>query len=289
MASDQRFLVTGSKGCIGSWVIRCLLDEGTPVAAFDLDDEPGRLTLLASDDEIAGVRRIAGDITETETVARVVVEQGITHIVHLAALQVPFCQANPPLGARVNVVGTVNIFEAVDKNREQVKGVAYASSVAVFGPPDLYPDGLVRDDSPAAPSTSIYGVYKQANEWTAKYYAETRGIGSVGLRPFVVYGPGRDQGRTSTPTVALVAAAAGEPYHIDFGGHAVFQHARDVADLFIRVARAEVQDAPALNIGGPATALSEWVAAIEDVVPEAKGLITHGEMGLPFAYRVEDR
>ncbi|HEX8916900.1 MAG TPA: hypothetical protein VF898_00215, partial [Chloroflexota bacterium] len=99
---------------------------------------------------------------------------------------------------------------------------------------------------------------------------------------------GRDQGRTSTPTVALVAAAAGKPYHIDFGGHAAFQYAPDVANLFIRAARAEVQDAPALNVGGAAVSLSEWVTTIEEVLPEAKGLITHGDTELPFAYRVDN-
>src|SRR5581483_492658 len=114
-----------------------------------------------------------------------------------------------PRGANVNVTGTVNIFEAVKRNRDHVRGLTYASSAAVFGPPTLYPDGVVSDDSLPSPSATIYGVYKQANEWTARVYAETQGIGSIGLRPFVVYGPGRDQGRTSSPTVAVVAAAAG--------------------------------------------------------------------------------
>lgn len=287
MAKDQRFLVTGSKGCIGSWVIRCLLDEGTPAVAFDLDTDPGRVRLLASDEEIASVRWIAGNIVDAETVARAVVEEGITHIVQLAALQVPFCQADPVLGAQVNVVGTVNVFEAASRYQDQVRGVTYASSAAVFGPPALYPDGMVQDDSPTAPSATMYGVYKQANEWTAKHYSEAKGIGSVGLRPFVVYGPGRDQGRTSTPTLALVAAAAGRPYHIDFGGFAAFQYARDVAQLFLQAARAELPYASALNVGGAATSLDEWITIIEEIVPEARGTITHGTSELPFAYAVD--
>lgn len=302
VATDETFLVTGSKGCIGAWTIRLLLDEGTPVVALDLDADPGRLRLLASDEEIEQVRRVAVDITarsdpgrgdraaKPETgsagVARVVADEGITHIVHLAALQVPFCQANPVLGAQVNVVGTVNIFEAALAHRQQVRGLTYASSVAAFGPPDLYPGGLVADDSPLAPTT-FYGVYKQANEWTAKIYAEAHGLGSVGLRPFVVYGPGRDQGRTSTPTVAMVAAVEGRPYRINFGGHSVFQYAEDVARIFIRAARAPVEQAFALNIGGPSVSMAHVVEAIEAALPEAKGLITFDDTPLPFAGRVD--
>jgi nucleoside-diphosphate-sugar epimerase len=287
MAADERFLVTGSKGCIGAWTVRLLLDEGTPVVGFDLDADPGRLRLLASDEEVERVRFVAGDITDTATMARVVVDEGITHIVHLAGLQAPFCRADPVRGAQVNVVGTVNVFEAAQANREQVRGLAYASSAAVFGPSRLYPDGIARDDSPLAPSATIYGVYKQANEWTAKVYAETQGLGSVGLRPFIVYGPGRDQGITSTPTIALVAAAARRPYRISFGGHGVYQYAEDVARIFIRSARARPEHAYGLNIGGDSTSMADWVAAIEAAAPEAAGMITYEDVVLPFVSAVD--
>src|SRR4029077_2612484 len=114
--------------------------------------DPGRLRLLASDAQIDQVRRVAGDISNTAAVNRVVADEGITHIIHLAALQQPFCLADPPRGASVNVVGTVNVFEAVARHRDQVRGLTYASSAAVYGPPTLYPHGLVRDDSPLSPS-----------------------------------------------------------------------------------------------------------------------------------------
>src|SRR5262249_24985152 len=56
--------------------------------------------------------------------------------------------------------------------------------------------------------------------------------------PDVVYGPGRDQGLTSSPTTAMLAAAVGRPYHIGWGGVAGYQHAAEVADAFIAAARA---------------------------------------------------
>ena len=65
----------------------------------------------------ARVTFVAGDITDLDAVERASTRHGITNVIHLAALQVPFCRADPPLGARVNVVGTVNVFEAVKRRR----------------------------------------------------------------------------------------------------------------------------------------------------------------------------
>ena len=55
-------------------------------------------------------------------------------------------------------------------------------------------------------------------------------ISSVGLRPYVVYGVGRDQGLTSGPNAAMLAAAAGEAYTIGYSGRSQLQLAEDVAD-----------------------------------------------------------
>ena len=98
----------------------------------------------------------------------------------------------------------------------------------MFGPAVMYPDGLVRDDSPLSPSSTIYGVYKQANEWSGKVYAAISDLPSVGLRPFIVYGPGRDQGMTSGPSVAILSAVTGVPFHVPYGGHNLFHFGEDV-------------------------------------------------------------
>lgn len=274
MEARERFLVTGSAGCIGSWAMHLLSREGVEVMGLDLSSDHRRLRLLT--DRQGSMRFSQGDITDPDFVIGLVASERITHIVHLAALQIPFCQADPIGGARVNVVGTVNVLEAA--RQSGVAGLAYASSVAVYGPPELYPDG-VRDDSPLAPTT-LYGVYKQANERSARVYASDYGVGSVCLRPCSVYGPGRDQGLTSAPTQAMVAAAAGRPYHIPFGGGSTFQHAGEVARLFIAAARAEAKAAHVYNMGGPSVSIAEVVSLINAEVPGCE--ITHGDQPLPL-------
>ena len=78
--------------------------------------------------------------------------------------------------------------------------------------------------------TSHYGVFKVANEQAARvYWADRRRSRASACGPHSAYGPGRDQGVTSKPTVAMIAAAGGRPYHVDFGGRYQFQFVEDVA------------------------------------------------------------
>jgi UDP-glucuronate 4-epimerase len=264
---SERWLVTGALGCIGAWTVATLVREGADVTAFDLGTDDRRLRLIASDAELAPVGFVRGDITDLAAFERTLAEHEITHIVHLAALQVPFCKADPVLGAQVNVTGTVNVFEAA-KRRGLQTTIAYASSAAVFD-----------EQGRVAPRT-LYGVYKVANEGTAQVYAADDGIASIGLRPFSVYGPGRDQGLTAGPTLAIAAAVHGEPYTIAFGGRTQLHYAGDVARAFVRAARSEPAGAQVFSIGGPATAIADLVATIETIVPGAE--ISFDDVPLPF-------
>lgn len=271
--STERFLVTGASGCIGSWVTRLLLDEGVHVVATDLREDRRRLDLISLG-PVAGLTHLDLDVTDAGAVHAVIADNAITHVIHLAGLQVPFCAANPPLGARVNVGGTVNVFEAV-RAQDCGIGLVYASSGAVFGRSVDYPGGVVSDFSTPAPET-LYGVYKVANEGTARIYASDYGVGSVGLRPFVVYGPGRDQGRTSGPTIAMLAASAGVPYTIGLGGSSVLTYAEDCARTFVAAARsaAGTTDALCANVPGHRMGIRNLIEVIESVRPEAVGLIS---------------
>jgi nucleoside-diphosphate-sugar epimerase len=285
--TDERFLVTGAMGCIGAWAVRNLVREGLPVTVFDLASKPARLRLLLSDNELGQVNFIAGDITDLDAFEKALDDNGITRIIHLAGLQVPFCKADPPLGARVNVVGTVNVFESVKRRKARIDKVVYASSVAVFGAPEDYEPGAVMQENSALNPHTHYGVYKQANEGTAHVYWLDDGVASIGIRPYVVYGVGRDQGITSTPTTAMLAAAANRPYHISYGGRAMFQYADDAARAFIQAARSDYAGAGAFNLGGPAPDMQDVIRAIIQAAPEAADKITFKNIQLPFPAEVD--
>lgn len=267
--SGERFLVTGALGCIGAWTATLLVREGVPVVAYDLGDDDHRLRLVAEPAEIAAIDFVRGDVTDLEQLERTLTELEITHVVHLAALQVPFVKANPPLGASVNVVGTVNVFEAARRHRLPTP-IAYASTAAVYD-----------DRGERAPRT-LYGVFKIANEGTGSVYWADEGVASVGIRPYVVFGPGRDQGVTSGPSVAMEAAARGEPYRIAFGGRTEMHYAPDVARGFIAAARSKPIGAVAYDFPGTPVHMNEVVAAIEAAAPDARGLIDFDDVPLPF-------
>ena len=159
---DHRFLITGAKGFIGAWIVKNLVERGDRPWIFDVDAESHRLRLLLSDEQMECVKLLRGDVTRLEDLDRAVGENGITHLIHLAALQVPACAANPPLGATVNVVGTLNVFEVARRRPDQVKRIVYASSAAVFGPEEFYGHTTVPEGAALQPGTH-YGVFKQCN------------------------------------------------------------------------------------------------------------------------------
>jgi nucleoside-diphosphate-sugar epimerase len=217
----------------------------------------------------------------------VVQEHGVRRIIHLAAWQVPLCHQDPVRGALVNVVGTANVFEAARAAGGRVERIVYASSAGVFGPPALYPPGPLRDDAPPHPATH-YGVYKVANEATARVYWEEHRIRSSGFRPLTVYGPGRDVGVTAIPTQAMKAAVLGRPFELRWGGSTDMIYVEDVARALIRAARATLDRARVYNLHGSAVALADVVRVIETARPSAKGLIRHVDEPMPFASALDD-
>ncbi len=277
------YFVTGGMGCIGAWTLYHLVKEGKRAVCFDLADDRHRLDLLMPRDVQSAITFVKGDLTDLKQVSSAIADHDITHIIHLAALQVPACRANPSLGAAVNVTGTVNIYEAARANG--IKHLAAASSIAVYGARDKYPPGLVAHDAPKYPTT-LYGVYKVANEGTADIYWADHGISTTALRPYTVYGLGRDFGLTSEPTKAMLAASKGENFHISFGGRMQFHYASDVARQFIAAADQSLNGAYTFNLGTPPVTVSEVAALIMHICPNVT--ITVADTVLPFPEGFDD-
>ncbi len=285
--SGERYLVTGALGCIGAWTLHELVRESVPVVAFDRAADPRRPAMLLSPKELGRVTFVEGDIRDLAALGAAIDAHDITNVIHLAALQVPFCRADPIGGAQVNVVGTVAVFEAVRERRDRMAPVVYAGSVGMFdaADADIASGRLLADATPHP--VNLYGVYKLANEGTAHVYWSEHQVASFGLRPLTVYGPGRDQGITSTPTKAMAAAVLGLPYRITFGGSTLYQYAADAARLFIRASRAALPGANVANMGGSVASMDELVALIGTELPEAAGGITFDPRPLPLPVAID--
>jgi UDP-glucose 4-epimerase len=280
-------LLTGGYGCIGSWIACNLLERGDRVWIYDLKEDPKRLRQILPEEQVRRIGFLQGDVTDLVRLREALQTQQITHSVHLAGLQVPVCRADPLLGAKVNVLGTLAVFEAAKALGSQIHRFVYTSSAAVFGPPDVYPKGPLADDVPLVPSTH-YGVFKCCNEGNARIYFQDHGISSIGLRPWTVYGVGRDFGMTSEPTKAIKALALSRPYHITYGGWQDMQWVDDVAKIVVRCLEAPYRGAKSYNLRGHVVDLPTLHKAMCAVDSAAAKLITYGDRQITIAYDLSD-
>ena len=284
---NARVLVTGAQGCIGAWIVKQLLERGDEVVIFDVEPNPVRLKRIVPEDQLTTVRIETGRIEDTARIKALVKDRGITHIVHLAAVLMPFCQANPVVAGLVNVIGTLNVFEAARDAGRPVR-IVYASSSAVWGPEDAYEHRKLTEDDPLRPATH-YGVFKQANEGNARAFYASNGISSIGLRPWAVYGFGRDLGLTADPTLAIKALVSNEPFQIRLSGFMDLQYVEDVAAAFIGCLFSDIEGAYAFNLAGDVVNLeTEFIDILERIRPGAKRLITAEGPQVPVAYRMND-
>jgi len=281
----MRVLVTGGQGCIGAWVVKQLLDQSIEVVTYDLNPDPNRLALLASGEEISRIEFHIGSIEDTNQVKKLVRDRGVTHIVHLAGVLIPFCQANPAKGASVNVIGTLNIFEAARDAGRPVR-IVYASSAAVWGPEEVYGDRTLSESDTLLPKTH-YGVFKQANEGNARVFFLLNEISSIGLRPWAVYGVGRDSGLTADPTLAAKAVVLKRPFRIRISGSMEMQYVGDVAATFIRCLLSDLSGAHVFHIPGEIVEMNEVVRLLNDLRPQAAGLITVSGDPIPVTHKLD--
>ncbi|SAK88991.1 NAD-dependent epimerase/dehydratase family protein [Caballeronia ptereochthonis] len=251
----MRVLVTGGSGFLAAWVMRRLLARGMHVRAFDMREDAHLVRALAP--ERAGeIEWRLGDIGEARDVARAL--DGCDAVIHLAGVLTPACAADPVRGARINLIGTLNVFDAAIARG--LRSVLYASSAGVFG----------RDDGATPFPLTHYGAFKLACEGSARAYWHDHGMASIGFRPLVVYGAGRETGSSAGPSLACRAAARGEPYTIPFTGATGLVYADDVAAAYELALAREVTGAQAFTLAGDITPIESVIAKLTEIVPGAR-------------------
>ena len=247
-------IVFGGCGFLGSWIATKLLREGYDVTIFDLKMDKNLLNKLLVD-EISRVNFIRGDITKYDEVLSST--QNMQYVINLAGLMTPDCSENPSLGAKVNIIGSINVFDAVKSHG--IPFLVYESSAGVFGKNDQYYP---------VPETH-YGSYKLAVEGIARAYFNESNISSIGIRPFVIYGPGREVGGTAGVTLGCKAAKEKYSYIINFTGRAGFVFVDDVVDLVqMSIEKAPI-GATTININGITTSVKNFVNIIKKNIPLA--------------------
>lgn len=276
------YLITGGMGCIGSYVIRDLLNAGEKLIVFDSIHDLTIPKLVLSPQQLEGFTFVQGDITDLPHVLRTVKEHKVDRIIHLASWQVPACDANPPQALKVVCEGTINMFEAA--RIFNLKRVVWASTVAVFGAPEDYNHQQIKNDAPHYPKF-IYGACKSLNERYASFYFDNYNVDIIGLRFTAVYGVGRTRGMSSFSTKMIEDAAMGRPSVVPFGDDAVdWQYVEDVSQSILMACTCPTTSTRVFNVSGGIRPVREAAKYLKQIVPDAKITLESGVFGISWDY-----
>ncbi len=249
----MRVLVTGGAGFIGSHLVDALLARGDTVTVLD-DLSSGSMDNLKIHTGNPALRFVRGDIGDTGAVERALVDVGA--VIHEAALvSVPLSIKNPKLTHSVNVDGTLNLLKASLKRG--IKRFVYASSCAVYGEQAKLP---IKGDAPPNP-LSPYANSKLAAEQNCRTFYELKGLETVCLRYFNVYGPRQTGEYAGVMTKFMERLRANQSPIIYGDGEQTrdFVYVSDVVDATLLALERGEAAGKTLNIGtGRAMSINEF-------------------------------
>jgi UDP-glucose 4-epimerase len=198
----RRVLVTGGAGFIGSHVADRFVAEGWNVTVLD-DLSSGHQAQVP-----AAARFVRGDIGSAESAA-LVEHGGFDVLCHLAAqIDVRRSVADPAADATRNILGTLNLMEAIRRSGTRTRVVFSSTGGALYG---AFADPPSPEDTVPNPE-SPYGIGKLAAEHYLAYYGRVHGIETVVLRYGNVYGPRQDpHGEAGVVAIFCQRLLAGHP------------------------------------------------------------------------------
>lgn len=264
-------LVTGGAGLIGSTTVDLLLQQYAPARLVVFDNlVRGSLSNLKSALLDKRVTLVRGDVRHTEAVRRAM--QGIDAVIHLAALRITACAAQPQEAMQVMCDGSFNV---VDAAREAgVKRIVAASSASIYGLAELFP---TPETHHPYNNRTWYGTAKVMLEGLLRSYHDMSGLPYVALRYFNVYGPRMDlHGKYTEVLVRWMSQirAGKAPLILGDGSQTMdFIYIDDVARANVLALASEVVD-EAFNIAsGTETSLNGLADALlkamrSDLLPE---------------------
>jgi nucleoside-diphosphate-sugar epimerase len=268
----MRVLVTGGGGFLGAQVCRALIARGDTAIAFDT-----QLGALSTADD-AKLVCVPGDITDLANLAHAIALHKPDAVIHCAAIVGVLSSLASPLNiVRVNVEGSLNVFEAMRLN--QVRRCIHISSEEAYGE---FRSDRIDETHPLDPVLP-YGICKAAVERLGRTYRDLHGCEVINLRTSWVYGPGLPRDRV--PKTLVEAALAGRRLHAPSGADVKIDHTY-IADFVSGVLKAldhRQHRYDVYNIAsGRAATIAEMIEAVCGLVPGARlsagaGPYRHGD------------
>jgi UDP-glucose 4-epimerase len=184
--NGSRILVTGGCGLVGSTTIDLLLRDYSPESIVILDNlSRGTLANVEATLQDPRVSLVRGDIRDAELVRKLTVE--VDAVLHMAALRITACAAEPREALGVMCDGSFNVVDA--SRLAGVKKVIAASSASVYGLAEKFP---TNESHHPYNNRTWYGATKVMLEGLLRAYHDMHGLPYVALRYFNIYGPRMD-------------------------------------------------------------------------------------------------
>jgi UDP-glucose 4-epimerase len=271
---DKTVLVTGSDGFIGSHTVERLIADGAKVKAFCLYNSNGSTGWLDESDVFKRAVRdgqaevILGDIRDPEHV--MASTDGVDIVLHLAALiAIPFSYVAPRSYVETNVIGTLNVLEAV--RRHGTPRMVNTSTSEVYGTPEQVP---ITESHPLR-GQSPYSATKISADKMCESYALSFETPVTTLRPFNTFGP-RQSTRAVIPTVLSQMLAGATQIKLgDVTPKRDFTFVTDTADGFVRAALADVAPGTTIQLGtGRTVSVGEVVDICKKVTDSQAEIVT---------------
>ncbi len=261
---DTNILVTGGCGLVGSTTVDLLLRDYAPRRIVILDDmSRGSLTNIEQALADPRVTLVRGDIRDANLVRKLT--RGMDVVIHMAALRITACAANPREAMEVMCDGSFNVVEAA--HMADVKKMVAASSASIYGMADNFPTS--EDDHPYHNRT-WYGASKIMLEGLLRAYNEMCGLPYVALRYFNIYGPRMDMHGKYTEVLIrwMEKIAKGEPPLILGDGQQTmdFVYIEDVARSNILALLSEANDEVFNIASSQETSLNDLATALLKVM-----------------------
>ncbi len=266
----SKILVTGGAGLIGSTTIDQLLASEQPAEIVILDNmSRGTTRNLENALKDDRVKLIEGDIRDKDLVYKVT--EGMDAVIHMAAIRITACAADPREAMEVMCDGTFNVIDAA--HRAGVKKVLAASSASILGLADTFP---TTEDHHPYNNRTWYGASKIMLEGLLRSYNDMYGLNYVAMRYFNVYGPRMDvEGKYTEVLVRWVQRISeGIPPVILGDGKTSmdFIYIEDLARANVLALTSEASDEVFHVASGVETSLNELAATTMKVMGAPAGM-----------------
>jgi NAD dependent epimerase/dehydratase len=279
--SNERTLVTGGTGFIGSHLVQALLARGANVRVLAHYNSAGSLGNLEhlSPQEREDVEVVWGDLRDPDSVQRAVA--GRTRVFHLGALvAIPYSYQDPRSVIEVNALGTLNVLVAC--RAAGVARIVHTSTSEVYGTPDAVP----ILESHTLKGQSPYAASKIAADKVAESFFCAYGLPVVTVRPFNAYGP-RQSLRAVIPTILAQALWAPEIRLGSLWPRRDYTYVTDTAEAFVKAAEVPGIEGQVFNAGaGVDYAIGELVQRAKALTGRDVAVLEDGTRVRPAASEV---